>query len=290
MIRIFTDSTSYIPSDIQLEYGISILPLSIHIDGHTIPETEISNEHFYQKIKKTGVLPMAMEVPVHQIEAAFESVVADGDTVIAIFMSSRANATCKNAMEARENIIKKNPKATIKIIDSLSFAMGEGLAVLSAAQSAREGKWFEEVVEAAQESLECTRFLFIPASTKFSELGGRISKAQAVVGKALQVTPILEAKHGEIGPHEVVVSKAKALDRMLEIFKSHIDIYGARDVVVHHIDCMDRAEELAERVRSMADVEVSICDIGPVIGCQVGPGALGIVYRTISPIPEEAEK
>ncbi|MBN2879896.1 MAG: DegV family protein [Clostridia bacterium] len=289
MIRIFTDSTSYIPSDIQLEYGISVLPLSINIEGNIIPETEISNEHFYKQIKKSGLLPTVVEVPTSKIESAFEAVVDEGDIVVAIFMSSRANATYKNAIEARENIMKKNPKATIKVIDSLSFAMAEGLAVLAAAEAARRSKWFEEVVEAAQTSLKCTKFLFIPSSTKFSVLGGRINKAQAMVGKALQVTPILEAKNGEIGPREVVVSRAKAMERMLEIFKAHVDIYGAKDVVVQHIDCMERAEELAERLRGMAEVEVSICDIGPVVGCQVGPGALGIVYRTISPIPEEEE-
>lgn len=285
MIKIFTDSTSYIPSDIQLEYGITAMPVSVIIDGKTIHETDISNDTFYALIRKNKNTPKSLALQADEIAVAFEKEVADGHTILAIMVSSKISDTYKNACTAKDKVITKYPKASITIIDSKSGGMQEGLAVLTAAQAVKDGGWLEDIIKKTDNTIRHTKFLFIPDTLKFLEIGGRISITQLLLGSALQITPILTSKNGEIIPLETIRIKDKALERMVEIFKNDVDEYGVDTVIIHHIDAIDKAVELAKQVEKIARVEVSICDIGPAIGANVGPGAIGIVYKTIEQLP-----
>jgi len=287
MIRIITDSSSYIPSDIQLEYGIKVLPHIMTMGGRDIPETSITNETFYDQVKKANEIPKSHPLDPDVVYEAFMKEVEEGNSVVAVFVSAKVSETCKNAAIAKEKILRELPKASITIVDSGSAAMEEGLAVLAAAEKAREGAWLEEVVKAAENTIKYTKFLFMPSTTKFMEIGGRVTKVQSFIGDMLQITPILQRRNGSIELKEMVRIKAKAVNRFLEIFKEDIAKYGVQRVIVHHIDDMDKAIELADRIREIADTDISICDIGPSVGANVGPGTIGIVYMTQQEMPEE---
>ena len=287
MIKIFTDSTSYIPKDIQLEFDITVLPLIIEIDGSEIPETQISNERFYNLIKKTNKFPNSKALETDEILSAFEPEVQKGNMIIAIFLSSKISDTYQNALTAKEKLIGKYSKANITIIDSQSAAMEEGLAVISAAEATRKNSWLEEIIKTASETIYYTKFLFIPTTLKYLEISGRIGKAQSILGNALQITPILTTQNGVVAPVEVIMSKSRALNKIFEIFKSDMELYGIQNIIVHHIDCIDEAMKIANKLEKIARLKVSICDIGPVVGANVGPGAIGLVYRTIKRLPEK---
>ncbi len=107
MIKIFTDSTSYVPNDIQSEFDIAVIPLTIEIDGKEIPETQISNESFYELIKKTNKIPRTKPLASEEIFHAFEVEIQKGNTIIAIFLSSKISDTYKNGCFAKEKLIEK---------------------------------------------------------------------------------------------------------------------------------------------------------------------------------------
>jgi len=288
MIKIFTDSSSYIPSDIQLEYGITVIPHIMKMGGRDIPETSITNESFYEQVKKANEIPKSSPLDPDVLYEAFLKEIEEGNSIVAVFVSKKVSETCKNAAIAKERILRELPKANISIVDSGSAAMEEGLAVLAAAEKAQEGAWLEEVVKAAESTIKYTKFLFMPSTTKFMEISGRISKVQSFFGDMLQITPILQRRNGSIELKEMVRIKTKAINRFLEIFKEDISKYGVQKVIVHHIDDIDKAMELTERIREIADTDISICDIGPSVGANVGPGTIGIVYMTQQEIPEES--
>lgn len=283
MIKLFTDSTSYIPSDIQLEYNISILPLSIIIGDKKILETEITNEHFYKLIKKSHHAAQTKSLQVTEIQDSFEKEIQQCHAILAIFLSSKVSKTYQNACSAKDNLMKIYPKASITIIDSESVAMEEGLAVLAAAQSIKSGAWLEDAELAAKTTMQQTKFLFVPKTLKYLKLSGSLGKTQALLGGALHITPILHSADGEVGLLETVRTTSKALSRILAIFKEDMKTYGVTNIIVHHIDAFEEAAEFAKEAEDIAHIPVSICDIGPVVGANVGPGAIGIVYRTTQP-------
>lgn len=287
MIKIFTDSASYLPEELQKEYDITVLPFKISVDGNEYLETEISNENFYSIIKKTGKMAKTTPLQADDFIPAFEKEIIEGNTVIGIFIGSKMSETYNNANKAKNKLLSKYPRANINIVDTKSNSMQEGLAVLAAAETAKSGAWLEDVINAADDNIHHTRFIFMPETLKYLEISGRLGKAQAFLGSALQIMPILMTQNGEVIPRETVYTKGRAINKILEIFKKDIEKYGIKKVIVHHIDSSEKAHQIAKKAEEIARIEVSICDIGPSVGANVGPGSIGIVYETIEVLPEE---
>lgn len=155
-----------------------------------------------------------------------------------------------------------------------------GFAAIVAARAAQEGKTLAEVKQLAEENIRRSRFLFIPENLVYLRKGGRIGGASALIGNLLKIVPILTVENGITTVIEKVRTKGKAVTTMLEkVWQDHLD-YGLREVVVHHINCLEQAKDLAHKLKEKLQIKVSIADIGPIIGLHVGPGALGIVYYT----------
>lgn len=287
MIKIFTDSASYLPKELQEENNITVLPFNLSVDGDEFLETEITNEKFYSVIKKTGQMAKTTPLQPEDFIAAFEKEIIEGNTIVGVFIGAKMSKTFDNANKAKTKLLAKYPRANINIVDSKSNSMQEGLAVLAAAETAKSGAWLEDVINAANNNINHTRFLFMPETLKYLEIGGRLGKAQALIGNALQITPILMTQNGEVVPRENIRTKSKALIKLMEILEEDINKYGIKKIIVHHIDCIGTAQELAEKAEEIAKVEVSICDIGPSVGANVGPGAIGIVYETIEELPQQ---
>jgi len=285
LIKIFTDSTSYIPKDIQLEYDISILPLSVNVGGKEYIETQISNDSFYEMIKRNNKPAKSSPPNLDVIVEAFEEDIKNNNQILGVFITSFASETYKLACKAKEILLKKYTRANITIIDSMSTSMQLGLAVLAAAEASKRGAWLEDVVKSVDETMKRTRFLFIPATLKYLEINGRIGKAKALVGNLMKMIPLLTTSGGQIAPFETIRTYQKAIDRMVEVLKSDMDKYGIERVVVTHIDAIDEATTLVNRLKEISGVDVAISDVGPVVGGNVGPGTIGFVYKTIQEMP-----
>jgi len=271
----------------QQENDITVMPLSVTIDDKDFLETEISNDTFYKSIKEAKALPKSNPLSVDDIKNAFEKELAEGNSILAILISAKLSETYENACTAKKKLLGKYPRSNITIIDSQSGGMQEGLAVLAAAETAKSGAWLEDVVKAADSTIHHTKFIFMPETLKYLEYGGKLRRGQAIIGNALQIIPILTAANGEIAPLESVRTKSKALNRIIEIFKTDISKYGVRKIIIHHIDAIDTAQVLADQISEIASLEATICEIGAVIGANVGPGSVGIVYETIEALSEK---
>ncbi len=104
--------------------------------------------------------------------------------------------------------------------------------------------------------------------------GGRIGAAQAFLGSALQIKPILTIGE-EITPVERVRTRRRAMERLVEFAKERKEA-GADNWVVQHIHDPETARELVERCREVFGSDpVFVSEIGPVIGAHIGPGLLG---------------
>ena len=137
-----------------------------------------------------------------------------------------------------------------------------------------------EVVIVAEENIKRSRFLFIPETLEYLKKGGRIGGAAALFGMILKIVPVLTVKDGQTSVFAKVRTRVKAIQTMIsKLLKDNIE-YKVKEIIVHHINCYDQASELADRIKDKLNMEVSIVDIGPIIGMHVGPGAIGIAYYT----------
>lgn len=278
-VKILTDSTSYIDKQVAKDLDIRIVSLNVIFSDRGYRETDLENDIFYQMMEDKGI-PTSSQPTVDELYNEMKKVVENGDSLLCIFLSSDMSGTYATAHTVRNMILDHYKNADIEILDSRSNCMQLGFAAIVAARAAKEGKTLEQVKEAASHNIKRSRFLFIPDNLKYLKKGGRIGGASALLGNLLKIIPILTVENGVTTVLTKVRTKKKAVIIMIDKMLQDAINYGLTEIVIHHINCYDEAEELVSKLSEKIGIEVSICPIGPVIGLHVGPGALGISYYT----------
>ena len=277
-IKVVTDSTSYIPEELLKKYDITLVSLSVLIDGENIRELDIDHKSFYERMSKAKSIPTSSQPSVGEITDAFEKIIQNGDQIFAVFLSSKMSGTYSTALMVKKQLLAKYPQAEIEIFDSGSNSMQLGFIALHAAMAGADGSSMTEVIMIAEHIRTHSRFIFTPEVLDYLKKGGRIGKASALLGNLLQIKPVLTVNDGETDVFAKVRTKKKAVETivngMLEEVKGH-EIGG---VIVHHINCPEEGQVLADSLAKQFGIEVKIQSIGPIIGVHVGPGAIGVVY------------
>ena len=280
-VRIVTDSTSYLPAKECSQYGITMVSLTVSFaDGTSKRELDIDDAWFYRRMNETGEIPTSSQPSVQEMADAFSRIVDVGDEVVGVFISSAMSGTFETAQLARTMVLERVPDAKIELVDSRSNSMQLGLCVLQAARTAEKGGDLESVARAARDTTARTRFLFTPHDLEYLKRGGRIGGASALLGALLQVKPILTVEDGEVQPWAKVRTKRRAMGRLVDELVAEAELATVEEIVIHHIDDLAEGEELAALVAEQVDMEVRVVAIGPVVGLHVGPGTVGIVFRT----------
>ena len=169
----------------------------------------------------------------------------------------------------------------VRVVDTRQLGMATGFAVLTAAEVLERGGSAEEAAGAALARADATTSLFYVDTLEYLRRGGRIGAAAALLGSALAVKPLLEIVDGRIGPREKVRTAARALSRLEELAVTAAADRQV-DVAVAHLANPDRAGVLAEHLgrrlaANLSDREVSVGEVGAVIGAHVGPGMVAVV-------------
>ena len=279
-VRVVTDSTSYIPSAIAEELGITVVSLGVVFGDEAFRELDVDDAWFYEKMAATPQIPTSSLPSPAEMQDAFMAAIDAGDAVVGVFLSSDMSGTFESAELVANEIRSSHPAAVIRIVDSRSNSMQLGYAAIAAAREAAAGKDADACVAAAQEAVLHTRFLFTPATLDYLRKGGRIGGASALLGGLLQIRPILTVEDGVTQAFDKVRTKHRAWARIIEVFAEDVAKAGLEDVIVHHIDDPSEGEELARLAETVAGRPVPIQSIGPVIGLHVGPGTVAVVYRT----------
>lgn len=278
-VNILTDSTSYIKKDLLEDLGINIISLNVAFPNITFKETEIKNDTFYDMMQAKGI-PLSSQPSVGDLYEKMKELTRNGDSLLCVFISSEMSGTYSTALMAKDMILEEDSETKIEIVDSKSNCMQLGFAAIAAARASKDGKSLDEVKKASEENILKSRFIFIPDNLEYLKKGGRIGGASALLGDLFKIIPILTVKNGKTYVLEKVRTKKKAVVRMVERMLSDINQYGLGEIVVHHINCINEANAIAESLKEKLNINIFISDIGPVIGLHVGPGAIGIAYYT----------
>jgi DegV family protein with EDD domain len=276
---VVTDSTSYLPDEIVAELGVERVSLYVTLDGEQSRESEISGaayDDFYERLARSDAGATTSQPSVGDFRAVYERLLAEGRDVVSIHLSAGISGTCDSARQARQELIDERLGGErVHVWDSRSACGGQGLMVMVASKAAAGGASGSEAVEAVERARAQLKMWFAIDTLEYLRKGGRIGSAQAWLGSALQIKPILTLEE-EITPVERVRTRRRAFERMVE-FARERQRDGADAWVVQHIHDPDTARRLVDECRQIFGGDpVFVSEIGPVIGAHIGPGLLGV--------------
>jgi DegV family protein with EDD domain len=276
-VAVVSDTTHYLPRELVSRHGLRQVSLYVNWDGRTDRESELGDyDAFYDHLRTAARLPSTSQPSVGDFLAVYEPLLEAGDDVLSIHLSGGISGTVRAAEQARDALVERGIAAgRILVVDSDTGCAGHGLMAIAAANAVRDGAGLAGAAEAARRLRGSMKLLFAVDTLEYLRRGGRIGAAQAWVGSALKIKPILTIDR-EIVPVERVRTASRAFERMVDHLQERRDS-GADLFFIQHIQAPDVAERLAERGREIygRDPEF-VSEIGPVIGAHVGPGLFGV--------------
>ena len=279
-VAVVTDTTHYLPADLVAAHDLHLVSLYVRWPGSAPDALERESDMadfdaFYERLSAGDDLPTTSQPSVGDFLAVYEPLLDAGHDIVSIHLSGGISGTFGSALQAREQLGERGLSERIEILDSATTCGGLGMEVLAAAARARAGGDQAQVAAHAREARAALRIWFCVDSLEYLRRGGRVGKAQAWVGGALKIKPILSIE-SEVTPVERVRTAGRAFERMVDYLRTlHAD--GADGWVVQHIQAAEQAERLVERGREIFGSEpLFVSEVGPVIGAHTGPGLVGV--------------
>jgi len=276
-VAVVTDTTHYLPAEVVARHELHMVSLYVNWDGRTDRESDLPDyDAFYDHMRSATKLPSTSQPSVGDFLSVYEPLLEGGDDVLSIHLSGGISGTVQAAQQARDALIERGiARERIEVLDSDTGCAGHGLMAIAAKNAARDGADLAAAADAARRLRASMKILFAVDTLEYLRRGGRIGAAQAWVGSALKIKPILSIDR-EIQAIERVRTAGRAFERMVEHLAALRDS-GADIFFVQHIQAHDVAERLAERGSEIYGRPPEfVSEIGPVIGAHVGPGLFGV--------------
>lgn len=277
-VHLVADSTCDLSLADAAARRLTIVPLKVIIgeevydDGRDIDATTL-----YSRMRSSTVTPRTSQPTPAEFERVFRELGENGGgATVCTTMSSAMSGTHGAATQARAVL----PELDIRVLDTRSVGPGHRLIVDALCGAAAGGAGAADLERIVTDMAGTLRLVFTVESLEYLRRGGRIGGARAALGSILNIKPVLEVRGGTVEPLDRVRTFARALDRLVEEVASCAAAWASPPrVMVAHADQVAAGREVAARVAEIAGESVELIDVGPVIGCHGGPGAVGVAFH-----------
>ena len=272
-IKVVTDSTSDLPADVAESLGIEVVPLNVHFGSDVYKDrVNLMPDTFYDKLVNGDVLPTTSQPSVGEFIDVYERLGSDADGIVSVHISEKLSGTMNSARLASQ---QANADCPIEVVDTFQVSMGVGICAMEAAEVANSGGNMNQVILAARNAVTRSQCFFMLETLEFLQKGGRIGKAQALIGNLLKIRPMLILQEGEVHPLGRERTRRKGIAKLVDTVEELAPISG---LAVMYSTGPDEAQTLAQNVSKfmIEGREPMMLQIGPVIGTYAGPDTLGI--------------
>jgi DegV family protein with EDD domain len=278
-VRVVTDSTAYLPAAIVADAGLTVVPLTVAVDGDAGFEgVEVAPADVARAlVQRRGTVTTSRPSPAQFSEAYRRLFDAGATGVVSVHLSARLSGTYEAALLAASEF-----DGAVTVVDTAAAGMAVGFVAVRAAETAAGGADLATVRARAAAAAGNTSTLFYVDTLEYMRRGGRISAASALLGTALSVKPILQVTDGEVRLREKVRTAGRALARLVEL-----SVVGADDcdvdVAVQHLEAAERANALLDAVTARLGGRIRaahMSEVSATVAAHTGPGVIGVsLYR-----------
>lgn len=272
-VKILTDSTADLHPDVIERLGITVIPMKIHAGKKNLRDgIDVTAQDFFKQVEHSENPPTTSAPSLRQFDEAFTELTRQTGDVVGILVSSKLSQAYRTAVRAVAPLLGRSK---IVVIDSQLVTAGLGMLVVAAAEAAARGESLDDIVRLVRGLIPRIYIAFFVETLEYLERGGRVGKAQAVLGGMLNIKPLLILEEGEIVALEKVRTRQKAIEKLVEFITefTHID----RMIILHSTTPEDVTALIEQTNLVLPNLDITVDLYGPVMATYVGPNALGVV-------------
>lgn len=272
-VKIVTDSSTTIEPQLVEELGITVVPLSVMIDGVLYSDSNLKEGKFLNLMRNSKNLPKTSQPPVGLFAETFSDLAKDGSQIIAIVLSHALSGTVE---AARQGGVLSGVDVTV--VDSTFTDQAAKFQVVEAARLAKEGASKEEIL-AAIERVRTKTELYIGVSTLENLVkGGRIGRVTGLISSLLNIRVIMEMKNHQLEP--VVKGRgAKTFKKWLDEFINKIADKKIAEIGISYAGGQEFANEMKEKLQPYVQAPISVLETGSIIQTHTGEDAWAILVH-----------
>ena len=278
--QIITDSCCDFTGAQYREMDVRSASLTVMYNGESRSNfsEEAAVKAFYDQLR-SGVTATTAAANPDDWSNVMEPALKEGKDVLVLAFSSGLSTTYQSAVIAAKELREVYPERTIRVVDTLCAALGQGLLVWHACKRRDEGMSLEELTAWVEETkLHVCHWVTVDDLSHLKR-GGRISATTAIVGTMLNIKPIIHVDNdGHLINTAKVRGRKAALDYLVRKFTETSGDFDNETVFVAHGDCPEDAAALEQQLKEAGVKNVITGYVGPVIGAHTGPGVLVLFF------------
>lgn len=280
--RLVSDATLDLPNDLIEKFNIAVVPMAFTLDEQEIlhypDERNMTTEDFYNALKQGKKSATSQINPASYVEM-FTPILEAGEDIFYVCFTSGLSGTYQSALIAKGMLEEDFPERRIQVIDSLCASAGQGYFVYLTALKKEEGLSFDELTEWVMAHRSRVAHWFTVDDLFHLQRGGRLSFAEAMLGSALKIKPIISVdEEGKLYVRDKVRGNKKSVEYMISKINETMDD-EEHTLFIAHGDAEERALALKEQIEARTKAEnIRITKIGPIVGTHTGPGMLAVLF------------
>jgi DegV family protein with EDD domain len=275
---IVLDSTADFADARGRHSNMRVVPLYVHFGDETFRDgVDLSGQAFYERLRVASALPTTSQPTPQDFLQVYEEVAASGfERIWSLHLSSKLSGTCRSAELAAGDA----PGDRVRVADTGTASLAVAQLALAVERLLAQGTTDDEIAALVTRFRERSRIVFTVETLEFLQKGGRIGRAQALVGSLLNVRPILALEDGVVVPVARVRGRRKALAEFERALVAETSDGARLRVAIAHADAPEWVDEITEIVRrTRPEATIDLVELlGAVVGTHAGPGAVGFFW------------
>jgi DegV family protein with EDD domain len=282
-VAVVTDSCASIPEDLLERLHIRTVAYYIHRGEEILRDlVTVQREEFLRWLMTTRSLPTtACPGPSDYFEA-YKQLASEGrGEIISIHMTSKGSGAYQAATIAQTMMRNEYPDVRIEVVDTQNVSLCQGWMVIEAARAALAGLSLDRITASVKKMIPLTRMVQTADTLKYLYLGGRIGRAQQLVGSMLNIKPLIGMAEGVIVPLGRTHSRGQAYRQMADMVAETVG-KGRAKIAYVHAGAQREVEKIRDLVESRVEVvESFIAELSPALAVHTGPGTAGLCYYPV---------
>ncbi len=282
-IAVVTDSTAGVPEAMMRELHINTVAYYIHRGQEVLRDLlTIQRDEFLRWLTTAKSAPTTAAPGAGDYLDAYEKLASEGtQQIISIHMSSKISGAYQAASVAKQMLKNLRPNVRVEVIDSRNAALCQGWMAIEAARAAIAGINLDDITATVKKMVPISHMIQTADTLKYLYMGGRIGRAQSLLGSMLNIKPLIGLEDGEIVPLGRAHSRGQAYGMMADIVAQVIGGHKAR-IGYLHAGALREAERVKELVEAKVEVVESFFgELSPALAVHTGPGMAGLCYYEV---------